>query len=622
MKKSVLRLSVLALFVLAAMLLTSCGQSYSKMNVSKYCFLDEDDYTALAPEVDKVIISDEDTASAILDYRFQNRKEKEGDYPYQNPVQLYDQLGILYEAVDADGNVVESNMAWNRSASASAEYSLPSGTLLYLGYQKHVEGSLLAFLADKFLTDGIKAYDHKVDGKVQTKSEDGKISGAMNIDKTSVVYVGYTSDLTGKSKDFIMLDLTEFDPENVKGDSFEEALALGLLQLYADDESATKLTVDSKAAKIIYVNQEKTDGSNCLAYPYTDDAGNTVAFTINATVYGAWQLDQLGYNATVFETDFTYPEDAEGTYVKGEESVDKKNVDVTVKVYVLGAADYTYPEYDDTFITETMKFASADGKTGDDLKAEYEAFVKSDLQSKENDKAAKAATAIIFDTFMKGLTDENFKLPGAKVRAYVRETKDNLRYLYDSYSFTYSSKTYYYRTLFKSFEEFAVKYAFFTTATGVAASGSSYLEENSTYSLYTIYGGSFDNYAISRSAFKSESTAGYTMKNVSEELTRQGQELVKKELALRRVAELLGISITTEEFNTYVEKLYNQEIKTESDKKAMPLAYYIEYYGRDNLEGALLKTKVEAKLFELNKDTVVYNEIDSKGNDLTPDPTN
>ena len=167
-----------------------------------------------------------------------------------------------------------------------------------------------------------------------------------------------------------------------------------------------------------------------------------------------------------------------------------------------------------------------------------------------------------------------------------------------------------------------MKYAFFKTATGVAGSGSSYLEENSTYSLYTIYGGSFDNYAISRAAFKSESTAGYKMKQVNEELTRQGQELVKKELALRRVAELLGVSITTEEFNTYVEKLYNQEIKSESDKKAMPLATYIEYYGRDNLEGALLKTKVEAKLFELNKTTVVYNEIDSKGNDLTPDATN
>lgn len=619
MKKSVLRLSILALFLLSAVLLTSCGQSYSKMNISKHCFLDEADYTALAPEVDKVIISDEDVDKAILDYRFQNRKEKEGDYPYQNPVQMYDQLGILYEATDADGNIVESNMAWDRSASATAQYTLPSGTLLYLGYQKHAEGSLLAFLENKFLNDGVKAYDHKVDGRVQTKDEDGKLSSAMHLDKTSVVYVGYTSDLADKKKGFIMLDLTEFDPENVKGDSFEEAVALGLLQLFSDVDADNKLTVDSVNSKVIYVNQEKTDGSNWLSYPYTDDAGNDVKFTVNATVYGAFQLDQLSYNATVFETPFTYPEDAEGTYVKGEESVDKKNVDVTVKVYVLGAADYTYPEYTDSFITETMKFTSADSKTGDALKAEYEAYVKSDLQAKEDQKAADAATKVIFDTFMEGLTDENFKLPGAKVRAYVRETLDNLRYLYDSYSFTYGSSTYYYRSLFKSFEEFAVKYAYFQTATGVAGAGSAYLEENSTYSLYTIYGGSFDNYAISRSAFKSESTAGYKMSNVREELTRQGQELVKKELALRRVAELLGVSVTAEEFDTYVNKLYNQEIKKEEDKLAMPLNAYIEYYGRDNLEGALLKTKVDAKLFELNKDTVVYNEINSDGTELKPD---
>ena len=96
-------------------------------------------------------------------------------------------------------------------------------------------------------------------------------------------------------------------------------------------------------------------------------------------------------------------------------------------------------------------------------------------------------------------------------------------------------------------------------------------------------------------------------------------ELVKKELALRRVAELLGVSVTAEEFDTYVNKLYNQEIKKEEDKLAMPLNAYIEYYGRDNLEGALLKTKVDAKLFELNKDTVVYNEINSDGTELKPD---
>ena len=603
MKKSALRASVLALFLMVALLLTSCAPSYSKMNLSKHVTLEESDYKGLAPEVDRVIISDSDVTKAILGFRYDKKTAATGDYAAQNPVSIYDELGILYEAVDSEGNVVETNITWDRSSTASAAYTLPIGTLLGLGYERHEEGTLLRHLEDLFLTDALKAYDYKVDGRVQTEDEDGKLSNEINLDKTSVVYVGYTSDLTGYSKGFVKLDLTEYDLANPKGNDFNEAIALGLLQLYREGDE-NKLTVNAKKSKNIYINPAddsiiRTDGSNFLDYTYTDDAGASKTFQISATVYGAFQLNQFDYNATALETTFTYPDDAEGTYSKDGSSTAIKNVEVTVRVYVLAAKSYIYPDYDDAFITETMGFTSADGKTGDALKAEYEASVKNDLQTKENEKADKAATDVILDLFMDKLKDEDFNLPKQKVKAFVRDSMDNLRYEYDTS----------YKSYFKTFEDFAIKYCYFETATGS-------LNNGAPQSIYTLYKGNFSTYAKAHkdgvSPLTSESTAGYSLKDVKAELTRQAEAVVKEEVALRRLAEVLNVTFTAEEFSTYVEKLYKQEVPEDS-RESITLNYFIEIFGRENFEGALLKTKLDDALFALNKDTVVYKDKTSAG---------
>lgn len=586
MRRSFTRITLVALLLLSAVLLSSCAFSFLKADMTKYIRIDESDYIGLTPTVDRAIINKDtdkvnDVWNKILALR--TAKAEKGETLQSGAVSEFDQVGVYIWNIDSEGNVVATNMGYvekNKDDSSSETSGKPGYQLIKIGYGEESE-AFNAAVADML---------YKVDEKGNITAEYVNQHRLIwldeqdkELDAHSFVYVTYStasasfSSQSKTSKQLINLDW--WGKQEAGADKFYEAVARGLAKLGEDG----KLKVRPNSSYTIHVlpvgstpeKEEEADSVN-LFYNCGAKDGEPESFDIKVTVHAG----MLPYNSGEGEyrdlsTVYKYGEKASGTYttLDGKTKKVSEAGDTTIYIYTMERTSYTVPAYDDAFING--EGFTADGKTGDELKAAFEKHLKEELQKIQDEKAEKAAKEALFEAFAKNLTDADYTVPEKEVKAYQKEQMDGLKYYY---------------------------YTFYN-------------------GIYQQIYDTFEKFASSQLGLPSESN----MTTIKNKLWENGVATVKHKLQIFGLAQALGVADPTDaEIYDRARTLLVEELNasnsssTDTDKKvytkedisdAAAKKAAEESYGKDNLAGAILYEKVIDILYEKNRENVKWNDV-------------
>ena len=131
------------------------------------------------------------------------------------------------------------------------------------------------------------------------------------------------------------------------------------------------------------------------------------------------------------EINVTFPEDYSAEELQGK--------DATFEIYVKTVKDYYVPEFNDEFITDTLKLKAEDlsSYNGEDLVAKYKSYVKAQLNEAREEQIRVAVEDGFWDKVIAGSTFK--KLPKDDVNAMYQSSVEELQAEFNnSYTNSYS----------------------------------------------------------------------------------------------------------------------------------------------------------------------------------------
>ena len=368
--------------------------NFMRDNLSKYIVLSEEDYSGMKIDVPLEKYEEIDLIREINRLLATNKSETpeyDGKAYTSEVITLGDVVSIMYRGyyVDKDGKEVE----------ISTNFGDDKTILLEVGSGKIISesGSSSSFITG-FTDDMI--------GKVPSDYTPFKKFGDGKIQEGDVIYLTYTAfypDSAGTYKQVSAerIDLSE-DIDAIYGTGFK-AFLLGTAEGAEAQSIGTKLS-------------SKT-------FPYgTGSAG-----------YSDMKIEYVtrGCEDAPLTLDVTFPADYSETSLRG--------VDAKFEVYISSAIIYNTPEFDEKFITDTLKVTAEDLKDcdGADTVAKYKSYLEKNLKKTIEDTNEQIIIDAIWDILLEKV--EVKKLPKYNVNQYYETYLNEVTYYYSVYSSYYSS---------------------------------------------------------------------------------------------------------------------------------------------------------------------------------------
>lgn len=373
-------LCLLLLLTLTLGVLTSCGNfSYTESNLSDYVKISREDYMGLTVTVSIDPVSDFKVEEKILQLRYQNRSktaERDGASLRNQTVTAGDVLSIYYQGYTVDEN----------------------GKKTYLDNTCNFSGDL----AELGIGSGsfVSGFEYGLLGRNPKDYSVLKIIKTGTISEDTILYadfVAYYPDGSVKNVTDARLDFSE-DLDAEYGEGFREAL-LGKPIGTAVKAFTATLKTDQISTKVAYSD-----------------------FTPNFRTTGE-------ENPIVMKTRFPYNYQTESMRLKT----------VYFNVWIDSAVLYTAPEFDDAFVTDTLKMSEEDlaAFEGDTLTDRARASIRKTLEDEYEEGKRTLAEEELWKILK---AKAQFpKLPKSAVEAVEQEYMDDLNQKYASYTENYGS---------------------------------------------------------------------------------------------------------------------------------------------------------------------------------------
>ena len=596
MKKTRKLICAVAMLLAALMLFSACSLNYGKVDPAEYVkFKDGFNLKNIVIDINKMKVEDDDVTAYIEKLLYDNRKEVEMT-DKTGPLSLYDVLSLRTFVYDDKGNLVEHNFGINSKATdlKEGEIALHDGKILSLGYGGGLNTGFLAELENSLFLEAETPFKYEEHAIIYNNI--GIKAAAIN-SMPLIGYVTYTSkyskdsalDTTGKSVTTASpIHFGKLAEKDLPGtNSYDEAIYLGLQELfdYLEEKGETMTPSTTKTIKIrVYptakgVPADAVNTATSVNVAYDIDCSNLVDGTsykeaeITVKLVGTVAQDISGDGAAIVS--YTYPSDDTTEYTTASGAKEKRaGKKCDVYVYFENKTAYERPEHDKTFIIDTLKFETELTDEEDIIDAHRES-IRKELQDACDEKAKKQAISRLWDKAVENA--QLIEVPKANVKKYVKEQMDYAKAMY--YDYGYSS-------IYETFESFMTKY------------------------YYTKEGDDGKDITFP------------TLDAIEEDLWKDGQKLVLKNLLVYYIADQLDIRYTDAEvlammqekgavwakeqieaarkeiLDTYtVEKLkstYPDTKKNPTDKKTQKEELFAEY-GATSYEDCLAKMLAETK---------------------------
>ena len=233
-------------------------------------------------------------------------------------------------------------------------------------------------------------------------------------DIIKLTYSSYYADGTARMSQTATIDLSDPTVDDTWGKGFtayftdtHKLIPIG--EKFATNETGNNLMVETTRE--------------------SDDPNATDCY-FDMTVSEIYRIDDSEKERLVVEAYF--PSD----YANSE---DLKGKTAYFEVYIRTAKDYTTPEYNDEFITKTLKITEDDlaSYEGDSLVEKYENSVRADLEKTYNEEVDAAIEIKFWDHIIASAKFK--KLPESEVNAKYNEELSEISAMYASYSSYYNS---------------------------------------------------------------------------------------------------------------------------------------------------------------------------------------
>ena len=368
---------------------------YMKENLSKYVSVPSSLYSSYEVEINIPEVSEQNLKDAILKVLCDNRITP--DTPVINlpnvTLSAGDIVNIYYRGYTLGENDKKVYFDGGCNFSDSSAYALTIGS-----------GSF------------IPGFEYNLVGKNQKDYASMEKVTAGNVkagDIIKLTYSSYYSDGTARMAQTVTLDLS--DP------TIDDTWGKGFVAYFTNSETlipiGTQFATNETGNKLMVETTRESDDPNATDC-YFD-------MTVSE-VYRISEGERLVVEA-YFPSDYANSEELKGKTAYFE-------------VYIKTAKDYITPEYNDQFITETLKLTAEDlaAYEGDTLVEKYEKYVKADLE-KAKDEEIRAEVEVKFWDHI--IANADFKkLPESEVNAQYNENLSEITSMYSSgYSSYYNS---------------------------------------------------------------------------------------------------------------------------------------------------------------------------------------
>ncbi len=391
-------ISVIAFFLVVTltvglvMVLLKDDFDYMTSDLSDYIKLSEKDYKDLTVELSIYETTEEDVYRKIMNLRYKNRSkepEEKGAEKYMVPIDVGHKVGVYYRGytIDDEGNEVEIEGCSNLLGDI---YYLEIGSLSFMnGFEESLVGAIPWNYQFNPESDIVK------DGKV--------LSG-------DVIFLNYTAiypDGTTVTKSGERIDLG--------ADNLDEKYGEGFAEYFTADGG-------------------KAMGAKLSGTPQFNYGEGKVTYR-DMTVVGAMRCD-----TAPLTIDVSFPFDYYETTLRGKSA--------KFDVYMKSSVIYNAPEYNESFITETLKITAEDLKDyeGANIVEKHLASLREEVK-KEYEETRRG---LIEEAMWKALNErvKVKKLPESKVNEIFSQSYGELVTQYQTY----------YSSYYASIDDFALAY--------------------------------------------------------------------------------------------------------------------------------------------------------------------
>ena len=367
---------------------------YMKVDLKKYVEVSSDLYSSYEVKIDVPAVSDQDFKDAILKVLCKNKITP--DTPVINlpniTLSAGDVANIYYRGYTLGENDKKEYFDGGCNFGDSTAYSLELGSGSFIpGFEYNLLGK------------------NQKDYASMEKLTSGMVQAG---DIIKLTYSSYYADGTARMSQTATIDLSDPTVDDTWGKGFvayftDNHKLISIGEKFATDETGNKLMVETTR------ESDDPNATDC----YFD-------MTVSE-VYRVSKGERLVVEA-YFPSDYSNSDELKGKTAYFE-------------VYIRTAKDYEVPEYNDEFITNTLKISAEDLSSyeGDTLVEKYENSVKADLEKTYNENVSSAVEVKFWDHI---IANANFKkLPESEVNAKYNEDLSEINSMYASYSSYYSS---------------------------------------------------------------------------------------------------------------------------------------------------------------------------------------
>ena len=322
---------IVSLIVVIAINSSNARIDYMKDNLSKYIYISKDDYKGYTIVIEPDEITDKDVDREILALLYSAREKESvygSGYVKNVPITAGDIAYIYYRGYTVDENGVETELPRSCNFFDTEPMALSIGSLSFIpGFEEGLVGVVPAEYAQ---------LEIRKSGKV------------LPDDVIYLSYVLYLPNGETKTVSNERIDLTQPDVDEKYGRGFSKHFVGKMI-----GTSLSSVTFDSDEGTLVY--------SQMNVSAATSNEGSDNLLTIDAHFPADYEVKEL------------------------------RGLDVKFDVYVRGTNVYKTPEYNDAFVTDTLKIDAQTlaGYEGQTLAEKYRALLKERL-TEENEEVKKS----------------------------------------------------------------------------------------------------------------------------------------------------------------------------------------------------------------------------------------
>lgn len=412
MKKRIIAVVALVFMLASSLVMQSCGKNktldYMEDNLSKYVSISANDYKSFNVEIDIPNTSERDLPNEIIGILCDNKITPDGPVTNKKNITVGagDVVNLYYRGYTLDDNGNKNYFTGGCNFDSETPTSLEIGSSSFVvGFEYNLIGK------------------NQKDYATMDKLTEGDLVGSN--DTISISYSVAYADGNIKTSQGALINLADENLDTVWGEGFAEYF---------------------KSKKLVVGDSYATGNDDKLSVKTTSTSSTAADEDLyfDITVEGAYRINATE-ECPVLEIEAYFP------YNYNEVSLQNKTA--KFEVFIRTVQDYDTPEFDDKFVTDTIKMsqeelAAYDGET---LVEKYQSYLLAKLEHEYED----SVNSIIDNAFWDYIVDKAVfkKLPQGDIDASYKEMVYEVESAYISYQNSYGSSS-----QFSNIDQFARQY--------------------------------------------------------------------------------------------------------------------------------------------------------------------